>query len=62
MTRIVLPSMKERGRGAIVNIGSAAGSVVPSTPLVSVYAGTKVSTYAHIHVKHACLLWSLDHS
>lgn len=45
MTRIVLPAMKEQGRGGIVNVGSAAGSVVPSTPLVSVYAGTKVRHY-----------------
>lgn len=43
MTRIVLPGMKQRKRGAIVNIGSAAATVAPSGPLYAVYAGTKVS-------------------
>jgi 17beta-estradiol 17-dehydrogenase / very-long-chain 3-oxoacyl-CoA reductase len=37
----VLPGMVERKRGAIVNIGSGAASVVPSDPLYSVYAATK---------------------
>ena len=44
MTRLVLPGMKERQRGAIVNIGSAAATVAPSGPLYAVYAGTKVGT------------------
>lgn len=42
MTRIVLPGMKERKKGAVVNIGSAAATVAPSGPLYAVYAGTKV--------------------
>lgn len=42
MTRIVLPGMKQRKKGAIVNIGSAAATVAPSGPLYAVYAGTKV--------------------
>lgn len=41
MTRIALPRMKENRKGAIVNIGSGSGSLVPSSPLTSVYAGTK---------------------
>jgi short-subunit dehydrogenase len=46
MTRIVLPGMKERKKGAIVNIGSAAATVAPSGPLYAVYAGTKVGRAA----------------
>ena len=45
MTLIALPAMKDHKKGVIVNIGSAAGSVVPASPLTSVYAGTKVSTH-----------------
>uniref|UniRef100_A0ACD5V8F8 Uncharacterized protein n=1 Tax=Avena sativa TaxID=4498 RepID=A0ACD5V8F8_AVESA len=41
VTAAVLPGMARRGRGAIVNIGSASGSLLPSYPLYSVYAGTK---------------------
>jgi len=36
----VLPGMKQRGRGVIVNLGSANG-LLPSVPLLSTYAGTK---------------------
>ena len=39
MTRIVLPGLKQRRRGAIVCIGSAAATVAPSGPLYAVYAG-----------------------
>lgn len=49
VTRIVLPGMKERKRGAIVNIGSAAATVAPSGPLYAVYAGTKV-TCSHLFI------------
>ncbi|CAL5057316.1 unnamed protein product [Urochloa decumbens] len=41
VTHAVLPGMVERKRGAIVNMGSGAASVVPSDPLYSVYAATK---------------------
>ncbi|KAK9807956.1 hypothetical protein WJX73_007431 [Symbiochloris irregularis] len=41
VTQIVLPGMKQRHRGAIVNIGSAASTVAPSGPLYAVYAATK---------------------
>ena len=43
MTLMALPAMKDHKKGIIVNIGSASGSVVPASPLTSVYAGTKVS-------------------
>lgn len=39
MTRIVLPGMVERKRGAIVNIGSAAG--VSNSPLLAQYGAAK---------------------
>ena len=41
MTRTVLPGMLARKRGAIINIGSAAATVLPSEPLYAVYAATK---------------------
>lgn len=41
MTRLVLPGMLERKRGAIVNIGSAAGSLHVGDPLYSVYSASK---------------------
>lgn len=41
VTMAVLRRMVERKRGAVVNIGSGAGIVVPSHPLFTVYAATK---------------------
>lgn len=41
VTRILIPGMVERKKGAIVNIGSGAATVLPSDPLYSVYAATK---------------------
>jgi NADP-dependent 3-hydroxy acid dehydrogenase YdfG len=32
---MVLGGMRERGRGAIVNIGSGAATVIPSSPLLA---------------------------
>ena len=52
MTRIVLPGMKERRKGAIVNIGSAAATVAPSGPLYAVYAGTKVALSHFLLTSH----------
>jgi 17beta-estradiol 17-dehydrogenase / very-long-chain 3-oxoacyl-CoA reductase len=41
VTAAVLPGMLDKGRGAIVNIGSASAVALPSFPLNSVYAATK---------------------
>jgi len=41
VTHAVLPGMVERGRGAVVNIGSGGASIMPSCPLHTVYAATK---------------------
>ncbi len=43
MCSIAVKSMKPRERGAIVNIGSASATYLPSYPLYAVYAATKVS-------------------
>ncbi|XP_011303687.1 inactive hydroxysteroid dehydrogenase-like protein 1 isoform X2 [Fopius arisanus] len=40
MTRLVIPGMKKRGKGAIVNVSS--GSELQPLPLMTVYAATKV--------------------
>ena len=39
MSRIVMPGMAERGRGAVVNVSSASGNM--PTALLSVYSATK---------------------
>jgi 17beta-estradiol 17-dehydrogenase / very-long-chain 3-oxoacyl-CoA reductase len=39
MTRLVLPQMVERKKGAIINLASLGGAVC--TPLLSVYSATK---------------------
>ncbi|KAF3785073.1 putative oxidoreductase [Nymphaea thermarum] len=41
LTHLVLPDMLKKKKGAIVNIGSGAGSLVPSYPLNTIYASTK---------------------
>ena len=40
LTKAVLPGMKARRRGVVVNLGSANG-ILPSVALLSVYAGSK---------------------
>ncbi|CAG9461333.1 unnamed protein product [Pedinophyceae sp. YPF-701] len=51
MVKAVLPGMLARRRGAIVNLGSAAGSVLPTDPLYAVYAASK----AYAEKLSACL-------
>lgn len=41
MTKLVLPGMLARKKGAIVNVGSAAGLIHSGDPLYAVYSGTK---------------------
>lgn len=40
--RLALPGMLARGRGLVVNVGSASASV-PTAPFIALYAATKVS-------------------
>ncbi|CAB3231525.1 unnamed protein product [Arctia plantaginis] len=47
MTRLVLPGMVERGRGALVNVSS--GSELQPLPLMTIYAATKSYVYSFTH-------------
>ncbi|KAK4780762.1 hypothetical protein SAY87_016868 [Trapa incisa] len=57
VTRAVIPAMFQRGRGAVVSIGSGGAIVSPSNPLSAIYAATKafvdqLSRSLHIEYKH----------
>ncbi|XP_020183066.1 very-long-chain 3-oxoacyl-CoA reductase 1 [Aegilops tauschii subsp. strangulata] len=41
VTAAVIPGMVNRGRGAVVNLGSASSEAIPSLPLYTMYAATK---------------------
>lgn len=41
MIRCVLPNMIAKKKGAVLNIGSGAATVLPSDPLYAIYAATK---------------------
>lgn len=58
MVHTVLPGMLKRKKGAIVNIGSGAATVIPSDPLYTVYAATKAyvdqfSRSLYVEYKHS---------
>jgi hypothetical protein len=58
MIQLFLPSMLKHKRGAIINIGSGAGSVLPSDPLYTLYAATKafvdqLSRSLYVEYKHS---------
>ncbi|KAK8917087.1 Very-long-chain 3-oxoacyl-CoA reductase 1 [Platanthera zijinensis] len=53
VTRVVLPKMVSRRRGAVVNVGSASTVALPSFPLHAIYAATKAFTeYASKTYEH----------
>ena len=69
MSALVLPGMRDRKRGAIVNLASAAGRVPIGNPLYALYSGTKAGvdyfsrslhhelkgSGVHVQVRTGCL-------
>ncbi|KAH9313975.1 hypothetical protein KI387_022602, partial [Taxus chinensis] len=58
MVHTVLPFMLKKKKGAIVNLGSGAATVIPSDPLYTVYAATKAyvdqfSRSLYVEYKHS---------
>lgn len=54
MTRIVINCMKERKKGAIINISS--GSELQPCPYITVYAATKVNFVNNkVKIENVCL-------
>eukprot|EP01018_Ginkgo_biloba_P037171 Gb_11014 [translate_table: standard] len=58
MVQTVLPGMLKKKKGAIVNVGSGAATVIPSDPLYTVYAATKAyvdqfSRSLYVEYKHS---------
>jgi 17beta-estradiol 17-dehydrogenase / very-long-chain 3-oxoacyl-CoA reductase len=63
VTAAVLPGMVERGRGAVLNMGSASSEAIPSFPLNTMYASTK-RYVRHLKIAHGlswlCLIIDLS--
>ncbi|KAG0501045.1 hypothetical protein HPP92_001117 [Vanilla planifolia] len=53
VARVVIPAMVQRGRGAVVNIGSASSVAFPSFPFFAVYAATKAYVFQLSRSLHA---------
>ncbi|XP_062110535.1 very-long-chain 3-oxoacyl-CoA reductase 1-like [Humulus lupulus] len=58
MVLSVLPGMLRKKKGAIVNIGSASSTIVPSYPLFTIYAATK----AYLAMLSRCIYVEYKHS
>jgi len=58
MTKVVLPGMQKRKRGAIVNVSSSAE--LQPMPLLAVYAATKVNSLSTPDFFHSVSSFRLD--